>query len=60
MTNIEKLTARLNACKNRRRIYNALMALSAEPNIQQIEDATEERDVLIGEVVDLVAVAEVN
>lgn len=28
MTNIEKLTARLNACKNPRRVYNALMALA--------------------------------
>lgn len=28
MTNIEKLTARLNACKNPRRVYNALMELA--------------------------------
>ena len=28
MTNIEKLTARLNACKHPRRIYNALLVLA--------------------------------
>ena len=33
MTNIEKLTARLNACSRRRSIYNALAALA--PTIQE-------------------------
>lgn len=28
MTNIEKLTARLNACKHRRSIYNAMLSLA--------------------------------
>ena len=28
MTNNEKFCARLNACKNPRRVYNALMALA--------------------------------
>lgn len=37
MTNIEKLTARLNACKNRRKIYNFLMAMANTPSVQQAE-----------------------
>ena len=28
MTNIEKLTAHINACKHRRQIYSALLALA--------------------------------
>lgn len=55
MTNLEKLTEQLNACKNRRRIYNALMAMSAKPSIQHLEDSAEKKNVLFAEVVDLVA-----
>lgn len=58
MTNIERLTEKLNSCKNRRRIYNALMALSAEPGFQKIEDAAEKKNVLFGEVAGLVAETE--
>ena len=50
MTNIEKLTARLNACKNRRKIYNFLMALAAEPSVQQIEDPRDKLHVLFGQI----------
>ena len=60
MTNIEKLTARLNACKNRERIYNLLMSMSAEPSVQQIEDTAEKRDVLFGKVVDLITESNAN
>jgi len=45
MTNIEKLTDKLNGCRNRRKIYNMLMALTAEPSIEQIENAALEQEI---------------
>ena len=38
MSNIEKLTEKINTCQNRRKIYNMLMALTAEPCFEQIEN----------------------
>lgn len=50
MNNIEKLTARLNACKNPRKIYDALMALAGEPGVQHVKDPAEKFDVLFGQL----------
>ena len=59
MTNIEKLTEKLNSCRNRKRIYNLLLGMSAEPSFQKIKDPTEKSEVLIGDVLDIVSISQV-
>lgn len=53
MSNIEKLTEKINKCQNRRKIYNMLMALTAEPGFEQIENAADKRSILLSDVVAL-------
>ena len=53
MSNIEKLTEKINKCRNRRKIYNMLMALTAKPSFEQIENAADKRSVLFCDVVAL-------
>lgn len=50
MTNLEKLTAYVNADQKRRRIFWAMMALLSEPDAQKIKDATHKDDILFGQV----------
>ena len=47
MTNIEILTARLNACKNRRRIFNMLQSLACEPGVQNPKDVREHVEIAL-------------
>lgn len=56
-TNNELFNQMLNRCKHPRRIYGTLMAL-VEPSVQQADDMTEKRKVLIGNLLSGLDVAE--
>ena len=58
MTNIEVLTEKINKSRNRRKIYNTLMALAVKPGIEQVNDAADKRDILFGDIVTLTNEAE--
>lgn len=50
MTNLEKLTAYINADQKRRRMFWAMMRLLSEPNAQKIKDPAHKDDVLFGQL----------
>ena len=52
MTNNEKFNQLINSCGNPRLVYNALLALS-EPCVQQTDDMTNKREVIVGKLLAL-------
>lgn len=52
MTNNEKFNQLINSCGNPRLVYNALRALS-KPCVQQTDDMTNKREVIVGKLLAL-------
>ena len=60
MTNVETLTARLNAFQNRRKIFNLLQRIAAcEPGVQHSEQMSQEIQILSPEILTRPDVTEV-
>lgn len=49
MTAREEFNQMLNACHSPRRIYNALFALAAGPDVKQANDMLEKRAIILSE-----------
>ena len=52
MTNTEKFNQLINSCGNPRLVYNALLKLS-KPCVQQTDDMTDKREVIVGKLLAL-------
>ena len=52
MTNNEKFNQLINSCGNPRLVYNALLTLS-KPCVQQTDDMTNKREVIVGNLLAL-------
>lgn len=60
MTNIEKLTKRINSCKDPMRVFNALIAIAGKPSIQKTNDMVEKQEVLVREVITFIDPSETD
>ena len=50
MDYVRVLTDHLNSCKNRRKIFNLVKAISTEPSVQHVEDPAEKFEVLFSQL----------
>lgn len=57
MDNIDRFTAMLNSCANPLRVYNALRAIAEAP-LQQADNVSEKRQIIVGKVAGLVEQSE--
>ncbi len=57
MSNNEKFNALLNSCSHAQQVYNALLTF-AKPSLQQTDNVSEKRKIIIGELLSLLNQAE--
>ena len=50
MTNNEKFNVLLNSCAHAQQIYDFLMALAACQSLQQIDDVSQKRQIIVGKL----------